>query len=247
MCARACVELRRVAGKLLAERERRGVLQMRAADLDDVGGKPPPWRTSVARERLERRAEDRASRLPRRTMFIAVGNTSFEDWPRLTSSFGWTSRSSPRGPPRISEARLASTSLTFMLVWVPEPVCQTASGNSPSCLPASASSAAATIACAFFASSVPSARFTRAALRFTMSSARMSAGGIFSVEMRKWPSERCVCAPQRCSAGTSIGPKLSRSTRVAGAVIGSLLGAASLTTSLATYSTARFGAVTRLE
>ena len=62
--------------------------------------------------------------------FIAVGNTSFDDWPRLTSSFGWTSRASPRVPPRISDARLASTSLTFMLVCVPEPVCQTARGNS---------------------------------------------------------------------------------------------------------------------
>src|SRR5271169_5146167 len=58
--------------------------------------------------------------------FIAVGNTSLDDWPRLTSSFGCTSRPSPRAPPSSSEARLASTSLTFMLVWVPEPVCHTA-------------------------------------------------------------------------------------------------------------------------
>jgi hypothetical protein len=28
-------------------------------------------------------------------------------------------------PPAISMARLEMTSLTFMLVWVPEPVCQT--------------------------------------------------------------------------------------------------------------------------
>ena len=56
---------------------------------------------------------------------IAVGNTSFDDWPRLTSSFGCTRRASPRSPPSSSLARLASTSFTFMLVCVPEPVCQT--------------------------------------------------------------------------------------------------------------------------
>ena len=117
--------------------------------------------------------------------FIAVGNTSFDDWPRLTSSLGCTRRPSPRAPPRISEARLASTSLTFMLVCVPEPVCQTASGNSPSCRPASASSAAATMASAVFAGSLASSTFTCADARLTISSARMSAGGIFSVEMRK--------------------------------------------------------------
>ena len=63
---------------------------------------------------------------------IAVGNTSLDDWLMLTSSFGWTRRPSPRGPPSNSLARLASTSLTFMLVWVPDPVCQTTRGNSSS-------------------------------------------------------------------------------------------------------------------
>src|SRR6185295_13689351 len=123
--------------------------------------------------------------------FIAVGNTSLDDWPRLTSSFGCTSLASPRSPPKSSDARLASTSLTFMLVCVPDPVCQTASGNSPACAP------------------------TRAALRLTISIARISAAGIFSVEMRKCSSERCVCAPHNRSAGTSIGPNVSRSVRVA--------------------------------
>ena len=146
--------------------------------------------------------------------FIAVGKTSFDDWPRLTSSLGCTRRPSPRAPPRISEARLASTSLTFILVCVPEPVCQTASGNSPSCRPASPSSAAATMASAVFADRMPSSTFTCADARLTISSARMSAGGIFSVEMRKYWSERCVCAPHKCSSGTSIGPKVSRSARV---------------------------------
>ena len=78
--------------------------------------------------------------------WIAVGKASFVDWPRFTSSLGWTRRLSPRSPPRISLARLARTSLTFMFVWVPLPVCHTTSGNSPSHRPASTSSAAATMA-----------------------------------------------------------------------------------------------------
>jgi hypothetical protein len=35
----------------------------------------------------------------------------------------------PRGPPSSSLARLASTSFMFMLVWVPEPVCQITRGT----------------------------------------------------------------------------------------------------------------------
>ena len=106
----------------------------------------------------------------------------------------------------------------FMLVWVPEPVCQTDSGNSSSCLPASTSSAAATIASAFFASSMPSSRLTTAALRFTSASARISSGGMRSPEMSKWCRERWVCAPHRRSAGTSMSPKVSFSMR--GSVMG---------------------------
>ena len=58
-------------------------------------------------------------------MFIAVGNVSFDDCDMLTWSFGWIGVLLPRSPPAISIARLEITSLTFMLVWVPEPVCQT--------------------------------------------------------------------------------------------------------------------------
>ena len=49
---------------------------------------------------------------------IAVGIVSFEDWQRLTSSFGWTGLS----PPSLSEARRAMTSFMFVFVDVPEPV-----------------------------------------------------------------------------------------------------------------------------
>ena len=111
---------------------------------------------------------------------IAVGNTSLLDCPLLTSSLGWTLRSSPRTPPSSSLARLASTSFMFMFDCVPEPVCQTTSGNSSGCLPASTSSAAATIALAFAASSAFRSTFTCAAAFFTSASAAMSSRGIWS-------------------------------------------------------------------
>ena len=140
---------------------------------------------------------------------MAVGKMSFEDWPMLTWSFGCSRRFSPRSPPISSEPRLASTSFMFMLLWVPEPVCQTASGNSCGWRPSSTSSAARMMASALSAGSLPSERFTAAAARLTWARAATSSGAMRSVEMWKWWSERWVWAPQRWSAGTSIGPKLS--------------------------------------
>ncbi len=128
-CADAVVELRDPARDLLAERERRRVLQVRAADLDDVGQRVGLGGQRVA-QRLERRQQPHSASASTAATLIAVGKTSFDDWLRLTSSFGWTSRPSPSGPPRSCEARLASTSFMFMLLCVPEPVCQTESGNS---------------------------------------------------------------------------------------------------------------------
>ena len=54
-------------------------------------------------------------------IWIAVGITSFDDWPRLTWSLGCTIFE-PLVPPRISVARLAMTSLALVLVEVPDPV-----------------------------------------------------------------------------------------------------------------------------
>src|SRR5256714_10217630 len=101
-----------------------------------------------------------------------------------------------------------------MLLGVPEPVCQTISGNSPSCRPASTSSAARRIASALRASSSPRALFAPAAAFFTSASAYTTASGMRSPEMRKKRRLRSVCAPQSRSASTSIGPKLSFSMRV---------------------------------
>ena len=62
-------------------------------------------------------------------MCIAVGKVSLDDWLRLTWSFGCTGALAPSGAPSSSFARFAITSLAFMLLWVPEPVCQTTSGK----------------------------------------------------------------------------------------------------------------------
>ena len=55
----------------------------------------------------------------------AVGITSLLDWERLTWSLGWTGSRPPRPAPASSLARPAITSLTFMLSWVPLPLCHT--------------------------------------------------------------------------------------------------------------------------
>ena len=54
---------------------------------------------------------------------MAVGIVSLLDWPMLTWSLGWMGDLCAR-PPKISLARLAITSLTFMLGW-----CLTRSGT----------------------------------------------------------------------------------------------------------------------
>src|SRR5258708_1333425 len=65
-------------------------------------------------------------------------------------------------PPAISMARLEMTSLTFMLVCVPLPVCQTRRGKCSSSFPAMTSSAASVISEAFSTESLPRPSFTSA-------------------------------------------------------------------------------------
>ena len=72
--------------------------------------------------------------------------TSFDDWPRLTWSFGCTGSRDPLTPPSISIARLETTSLAFMFVEVPEPVWKMSTTNWSSKSPSATSRAAATIA-----------------------------------------------------------------------------------------------------
>ncbi len=60
---------------------------------------------------------------------MTVGNTSFDDCERFTSSFGCTGFLEPITPPASSIARFEMTSLAFMFDCVPLPVCQTTSGK----------------------------------------------------------------------------------------------------------------------
>ncbi len=111
---------------------------------------------------------------------IAVGTTSFEDWDMFTWSFGCTLE------PRISDALLETTSFTFMLSPVPDPVWKTSTTISPSLEPSMTSDAAASMAEAMPASMTPSARFARAAAIFTAPIAHiMSLGNLVPVSRKR--------------------------------------------------------------
>ena len=73
------IELRDPAGDLLPERERRRVLQVRAADLDDVLERLAPWRRACARSCVDAPAAAAAPICSAAAMCIAVGNVSFDD------------------------------------------------------------------------------------------------------------------------------------------------------------------------
>ncbi len=145
---------------------------------------------------------------------MAVGNVSFDDWDMLTSSLGWTGSLEPSTPPAISMARLAITSLAFMLVCVPLPVCHTLSGKCSWSLPSETSRAAAAINPDFSGGSLPRSAFTWAAASFMIPMALITGSGIRSSPMEKCSRDRAVWAPQYRSAGTSTGPMLSVSVRV---------------------------------
>ena len=128
-------------------------------------------------------------------MCMAVGKVSLEDWLIFTSSLGCSSFS-----PAISFPRFAMTSFMFILLWVPEPVCQTTSGKCPSSFPARISSAAWQIAPHFSAVIFTgfSSRLASAAAIFSTAKARMISPGIFScpAPMGKLFRLRSVWAPQ---------------------------------------------------
>ncbi len=61
---------------------------------------------------------------------MAVGKVSFDDCDLFTSSLGCIKVFPvPKVPPLKTSARLAMTSFKFILLCVPEPVCQITSGN----------------------------------------------------------------------------------------------------------------------
>ena len=125
-------------------------------------------------------------------MCMAVGNVSLLDWDMLTSSLGCTGTFDPSTPPAISMARLEMTSLAFMLLWVPLPVCQTLSGKWSSSFPSETSRAAATISADFSGVILPRSALTWADASFRIPKARTRGVGIRSSPMAKWWSERAV-------------------------------------------------------
>jgi hypothetical protein len=129
-------------------------------------------------------------------MCIAVGKVSFDDCERLTSSLGWMGVLLPSSPPDNSMARLAMTSLTFMFDWVPDPVCHTTSGKCSSSAPLRISSHTRAMASALSRGKSVISALVSAAAFLSTAKARMTSIGMRSPPMRKFSSERCVCAPQ---------------------------------------------------
>ena len=131
-------------------------------------------------------------------MCITVGNASFDDCERFTSSFGWIGALPPRPAPASSLARPAMTSFAFMFVWVPEPVWKTTSGNSPSSRPSATSRAAVSMSAALSGASWPSSRLARAADSLRIPRARITGRPQVNrpTPIRKFSTERWVWAPQ---------------------------------------------------
>ena len=141
-------------------------------------------------------------------MWSAVGKVSLEDCERFTESLGCRACS-----PAMRFPIWAMTSFTFMLVWVPEPVCHTLSGKAPAWAPDRISSAAAQMSSALAGSSTPSSALATAAQRLRTANARITSGGMVSVPILKFSRLRWVWAPHGASAGTRTSPMESCSIR----------------------------------
>ncbi len=137
---------------------------------------------------------------------------SLVDWAMLTWSLGLT-RYWPSSPPRIWVARLAITSLTFMLWLVPAPAWNGSTTNWSSQAPSITSSAAWTMAPARLASSRPRSRLTSAAARLMAAIDQINARQGRNPEMGKFKAARRVCTPYKASWGTCMSPSESRSVR----------------------------------
>ena len=138
--------------------------------------------------------------------WIADGKVSLEDWAAFTWSLGCTST-----PCRW--ARVAMTSLRFMLVLVPEPVWKTSIGNWSSCSPLTTSAAAVVIALACSVVRAPRSTLVCAAAALMRASAWMSAGSSGCPLIGKFSTARWVCARHSASFGTRTSPMESCSMR----------------------------------
>ena len=105
------------------------------------------------------------------------------------------------------------TSLAFMLELVPEPVWNTSMGNWSSCSPSAISPAAAMMASAFSAGSLPRSLLTCAQAAFSRPSARIWVRSRPRNEIGKFSTARWVWARHRAFTGTRTSPMVSCSMR----------------------------------
>ena len=156
------VEHRHVAGELLAEGERHGVLEVGPADLHDPRPGLGLGVEGVAQGR-HRRDEPLARSRSRRPCGARSGTcrSTTGSCSRGRSGGSASCRRATPSPARWPGP--AMTSLTFMFDWVPEPVCQTRSGNSAARVPSITSSAARTTRSRLSAGRSPRSAFTSAA------------------------------------------------------------------------------------
>lgn len=140
-------------------------------------------------------------------MWMEDGKTSLDDCEALTWSLGWTLR------PRRSVARVATTSLVFMLDEVPDPVWKTSIGKCASQRPSATSSAASWMARAMSGASTFSSAFTLAAAALIRARASMWARSRRWPEIGKFSTARCVWARHLASFGTLTSPIESCSMR----------------------------------
>ena len=167
-----------------------------SSNATDLRSSAAPSRSSAGSSSLAMRS--RAARC------TADGKTSFEDWPRLTSSFGCTS----------APASAAITSFAFMFELVPEPVWNTSMGNWSSSSPAAIRSAADVMRAALSGSSRPSSEFTCAAAALMRPSHCATEAGIGSPETAKLATALSVSPPQRRSPLTTPSLVTSRAEQV---------------------------------
>ena len=110
-------------------------------------------------------------------------------------------------------ARLAMTSLAFMLVEVPDPVWKISTGNSRSSLPSTTSVAAATMACAIGDSSLTPFQVHERRRALHPAEGVDHLRGIGRPLMGKFSTARWVCAPHSACEGTFTSPMESFSIR----------------------------------
>src|SRR5450830_1690206 len=139
---------------------------------------------------------------------MVVGMMSLLLWPQFTWSLGLT------GSPSRRVARVAMTSLAFILELVPEPVWKISTGKCGMKSPSSKPWAASTIALPCPSLICLRSTLTLAAATLARISARMNGAGMRWWLIGKLFTARWVCAPYKASAGTCSSPMLSRSIRL---------------------------------